>query len=114
MWKRLLTITAVAAGMTAGSVGAAVAGVPGSAAGLPAASMPAAGVPLAAAGTAPACIKRWVNNSWSASARNDCGKNMYVKIIINNGDDSGCRGLTPGATMTHRHATGSYDKTVTC
>ncbi|MFE2039224.1 hypothetical protein ACFXBB_39615 [Streptomyces scopuliridis] len=67
-------------------------------------------------GTAPACIKRGRNipgDPW-ASATNQCGKTMRIKIIIKAGDDSGCKTLANGKAMVHYFLTGHYQKTVTC
>ncbi len=67
-------------------------------------------------GTAPACIVRGRNipgDPW-ASATNQCGKTMRIKIIIKWGDDSGCKTLANGQTMVHYFFGGHYQKTVTC
>jgi hypothetical protein len=68
-------------------------------------------------GTAPACIVRGDYTPGDLpwfSVTNECGKTMRVKIIINNGDDSGCESLDNYETMTHYFVGGRYDRTVVC
>jgi hypothetical protein len=67
-------------------------------------------------GTAPACIKR--NHASDGvthrvDLRNDCGKPMWVKVIINRGPDSGCKGLKAGQSWRHE-GIGTYNRTEVC
>ncbi len=99
---------ALAAGAVLGSTGTAQAA--------PASSDAPRAAAAAQGGTAPACIVRGRNVPGDpfASATNECGKPMRIKIIIKWGDDSGCKTLANGQTMVHWFATGHYQKTVTC
>ncbi|WP_030688527.1 hypothetical protein [Streptomyces sp. NRRL B-1347] len=64
-------------------------------------------------GTAPACVERSVNGR-SATATNNCGRVMRVKIVVKHGPDSRCTSLKHRAWARHSWPFGSYDKTVTC
>ncbi|MCI3932564.1 hypothetical protein [Streptomyces sp. AN091965] len=64
-------------------------------------------------GTAPACVQRSVNGR-SATATNNCGRVMRVKIVVKHGPDSRCHSLKHRAWARHSWPFGSYDKTVTC
>ncbi|MGW0606404.1 beta-Ig-H3/fasciclin [Streptomyces sp. NPDC002644] len=78
-------------------------------------SQPAA----AAAGTAPACVKRYVNpthEGFDVHLTNDCSKTMRVRVVVDNAGDSPCYSLNPKASVIYAHEsiTGSYERTVTC
>lgn len=68
-----------------------------------------------AQGTAPACVERAVfKPQHEAYISNGCGKNMKLKVIINNGPDSSCHTLRHGQHFSYWWPYGSYARTVTC
>ncbi|MEV0438092.1 hypothetical protein AB0I84_33580 [Streptomyces spectabilis] len=87
--------------------------------GLTAAAVLGGGLTLAPAasaapqGTAPACVERSVSGR-SATATNNCGRVLRVKIVVKHGPDSRCTSLKHRAWARHSWPFGSYDKTVTC
>lgn len=73
----------------------------------------------AAAGTAPACIDRYVTGTpegFDVLLTNNCGRTMRVKVIVNNGGDSPCYTMANGSTrlFIYEGVFGTYDRTVTC
>jgi len=73
---------------------------------------------------APACISRTISYDYSYYAvsrlpkvhvtiRNGCGKFMRVKVIIDSGFDSSCKGMYANTSMTWS-VLGYYDYTITC
>ncbi|MFE6867727.1 hypothetical protein ACFVFS_14295 [Kitasatospora sp. NPDC057692] len=75
----------------------------------------AAPASAAAQGTAPACVERAVfKPQHEAYITNGCGKNMKLKVIINNGPDSSCHTLRNGQYFYYWWPFGSYARTVTC
>ncbi|MFI7316873.1 hypothetical protein [Streptomyces venezuelae] len=87
----------------------------GSAPGSSASASPAAvgASDVSAQGTAPACIKRTVAPGY-AKLKNNCGRYMWVKVIIKAGPDSPCYPMRPGGTVHDIWTVGWYDRTVTC
>ncbi|CAM5435383.1 hypothetical protein GCM10010329_52530 [Streptomyces spiroverticillatus] len=66
-------------------------------------------------GTAPACVTRDViKQKKQVTVRNNCGKTMHVKVVINNGPDGGCWTYQHGQGGTWKWKIGSYGKIVTC
>ncbi|RZS41276.1 hypothetical protein EV193_103598 [Herbihabitans rhizosphaerae] len=66
-------------------------------------------------GTAPNCVSRTVfKKQHEAYIANGCGKNMRLKVIINNGYDSSCHTLRHGQHFYYWWPYGSYARTVTC
>ncbi|MET8684910.1 hypothetical protein ABZV77_11900 [Streptomyces sp. NPDC004732] len=66
-------------------------------------------------GTAPACIKRAVYPALGyAKLTNNCGRYMWVKVIIKGGPDSPCYPMRAGAVVKDIWTVGWYDRTVTC
>ncbi|MFC4118095.1 hypothetical protein [Nonomuraea zeae] len=71
----------------------------------------------ALAGTAPACVARYVNKVQQAVIlRNTCKKKMHVKVIIKHGPDSPCFGMGKGGVRAWKWGTpsSSYERTVVC
>ncbi|MEU5896696.1 MULTISPECIES: hypothetical protein [unclassified Streptomyces] len=97
-------------GMVAAGAVAGVLGLAG-----PASAGPAAvgASDVSAQGTAPACIKRTVAPGY-AKLKNNCGRYMWVKVIIKAGPDSPCYPMRPGGTVHDLWTVGWYDRTVTC
>ncbi|MEU7859126.1 hypothetical protein [Nonomuraea sp. NPDC049141] len=59
---------------------------------------------------APDCATTWTGsdyNKW-VKVRNDCGRTIRVKIVIQYNFDSECKVLKPGKTFFFRHGWGSY------
>lgn len=78
-------------------------------------TMTAAGPAAAAGGTAPACVAREVvKQDKTAWTTNNCGKNMHIKLVINNGPDAQCRTTFPGETVTWKWKVGSYGRIAVC
>lgn len=76
-------------------------------------------IPSKAGGIAPACIKRYVNNSISAvTLKNKCRKTMRVKVIVKRGKDSPCmkikRNKSKGWSYISMSTYPLYHKTVVC
>ncbi|QDQ13265.1 hypothetical protein [Streptomyces spectabilis] len=107
-------VRAAAVGLTAAALlGGGLALVPAASAAPPDRDRAAAVSGAAPQGTAPACVKRSVSGR-SATATNDCGRVMRVKIVVKHGPDSRCTSLKHRAWARHSWPFGSYDKTVTC
>ncbi|MFC7814638.1 MULTISPECIES: beta-Ig-H3/fasciclin [unclassified Streptomyces] len=73
----------------------------------------------AAAGTAPACVNRYVTNTpngFDVNLTNKCGRTMRVKVIVNNGGDSPCYTIYDRRSklFIYEGVFGTYDRTVTC
>ncbi|MDG9723528.1 beta-Ig-H3/fasciclin [Streptomyces sp. DH41] len=73
----------------------------------------------AAAGTAPACIGRYVTGTpsgFDVNLSNNCGKSMRVKVIVNNAGDSPCYTIANNSSKLYIYegVFGTYDRTVTC
>ncbi|GIH80911.1 hypothetical protein [Planobispora longispora] len=108
------------AGATPGTAGAASAAPPASAAPAVAVAVAVAVASdglAAAAGTAPACVARYVSQASKAIIlRNTCKKKMRVKVIIKRGPDSPCFGMGKGSIRAWKWGTpySGYDKTVVC
>ncbi|OEV03926.1 hypothetical protein [Streptomyces oceani] len=71
------------------------------------------------AGTAPACVDRYVTgtpNGFDVLLTNNCGKTMRVKVVVNNSGDSPCYTMGAGGTRLYVYegVLGSYDRTVVC
>lgn len=78
-------------------------------------TMAASGPAAAAGGTAPACVAREVvKQDKTAWTTNNCGKNMHIKLVINNGPDARCRTTFPGETVTWTWKVGSYGRIAVC
>ncbi|MFE7710002.1 hypothetical protein ACFU6I_30385 [Streptomyces sp. NPDC057486] len=80
-----------------------------------AATLTAAGPAAAAGGTAPACIAREVvKQKKTAWTTNNCGKNMHIQLVINNGPDKQCWTTFPGETLEWKWEVGSYGRIAVC
>ncbi|GAB2581686.1 hypothetical protein GCM10027168_13010 [Streptomyces capparidis] len=66
-------------------------------------------------GIAPACVTRdVVKQEKKVTIKNNCGKTMHVKLVIDNGPDGQCWTYRHGESRLWKWKTGSYDKVVTC
>jgi hypothetical protein len=80
-----------------------------------AATLTAAGQAAAAGDTAPACIAREVvKQNKTAWTTNNCGKNMHIQLVINNGPDKQCWTTFPGETLEWKWKAGSYGRIAVC
>ncbi|MFB6782083.1 hypothetical protein ACFCX0_33025 [Streptomyces sp. NPDC056352] len=80
-----------------------------------AATLTAAGPAAAAGDTAPACIAREVvKQNKTARTTNNCGKNMHIQLVINNGPDKQCWTTFPGETLEWKWKVGSYGRIAVC
>ncbi|NJQ03475.1 hypothetical protein [Streptomyces zingiberis] len=71
--------------------------------------------PASAQGTAPACVARdVVKQAKKVTIRNNCGRTMHVKLVIDWGPDGQCWTYRPGEARTWTWSQGSYGKVVTC
>lgn len=72
---------------------------------------------------APSCVMRWYHNHGGhkhVHLYNGCSGTRYVKVIVAYGPDSGCKGLSRGASGTHSWSYGwpfsasRFDRLETC
>jgi hypothetical protein len=67
------------------------------------------------AGTAPACVTRDViKHEKYVKVKNNCGRAMHLKVVIDWGPDSRCLTYQHGQQWEWRWSRGSYGKVVTC
>lgn len=66
-------------------------------------------------GTAPACVTRDViKQKKQVTVKNNCGKTMHLKVVINSGPDLRCWTYSRGKALVWKWRIGSYGKVVTC